>query len=274
MSRSGVPRVIAAAAMSLAWSWAAVACGPSEAAQNPAQSESAQSLAEVDLAQDLWLQRGEPRLALDHTLKAIELDEDNAEAAHLAALLYLDFCNRDAQECRLDDAERYARQAIAIRDDFREAQNTLAVVLIHQKKYADAIAVLRPLSQDILYQTPENAWGNLGWAELELGHTEAAIEALRRSTAVQPEFCVGFYRLGLAYERKADLPSALDAYTRALKVDHPRCRALQVAYAARASVALQLGRQDEAVRDLEECVRLDKLTATGRQCGTLLVPLK
>lgn len=238
------------------------------------QSTSAQSVAEVDLAQDLWLGRGEPRQALDHALKAVELDEDNPEAAHLVALLYLDFCNRDPAECRLAEAERYARRAIAIKADFREAQNTLGVALIHRKQYAEAIAILRPLSQDILYETPENAWGNLGWAELESGHVEAAIEALRRSTAVQPDFCVGHYRLGLAYERKKDPNAALAAYTRALSVEHPRCRALQDAFAQRAKVELQLGRRDEAVRDLEECVRLDKSTVTGRQCGALLVPSK
>jgi Tfp pilus assembly protein PilF len=249
-------------------------CGGGGEPEHAAQSESAQSQAEVDLAKDLWLQRGQPRQALDHALKAVALDDENAEAAHVAALLYLDFCNRDPQECHLEEAERHARRAVEVREDFREAQNTLAVVLIHRKRYQEALSILRPLSQDLLYQTPENAWGNLGWAELELGHLEAAIEALRRSTAVQPDFCVGHYRLGLAYERKNDTRAAFEAYTRALKVDHPRCRALQVAYAARAKIALQLGRQDEAVSDLEECVRLDKSSPTGQQCGTLLVPLK
>jgi type IV pilus assembly protein PilF len=251
----------------------ALACGPRKA-DHGLQSASSQSVTEVDLAQDLWLGRGEPRQALDHALKAVELDDENPEAAHLVSLLYLDFCNRDATECRLPEAERYARQAITIKPDFREAQNTLGVVLIHMKRYAEAIAVLRPLSQDILYETPENAWGNLGWAELEAGHPEAAIEALRRSTAVQPDFCVGHYRLGLAYERKKDPNAALAAYSRALNVDHPRCHALQDAFAQRAKVELQLGRRDEALRDLEECVRLDKSTVTGRQCRALLVPSK
>jgi Tfp pilus assembly protein PilF len=254
-------------------SLATSACHSRQAAHG-AQSESAQSVAEVDLAQDLWLAKGEPRQALEHALKAVELDEENAEANHLVALLYLDFCNRDPAECHLDEAEKYARQALAVRSDFREVQNTLGVILIHQKRYPDAVAVLRPLSQDILYETPENAWGNLGLAELEQGHLEAAIEALRRSTAVQPEFCVGHYRLGLAYERKGEAEAALAAFTRALNVDHPRCHAMQEAFSERAKIELRLGRRDEANRDLEECVRLDKSTATGRQCGALLVPAK
>lgn len=238
------------------------------------QSSSAQSMAEYDIATDLWMNRAKPRDALEHALAAMELDDENADAAHLVALLYLDFCNRDPAECRLQEAERYARHALELRKDFREARNTLGVVLIHQKKHDEAIAVLTPLSQDILYQTPENAWGNLGWAQLEKGRLDDAVEALLRSTAVQPNFCVGHYRLGLAYERKQDLEAALKAYTRALEVDHPRCRAMQVAYVRRAKTALQLGRQDEAVTDLQACVHLDKTSAAGRECSALLVSLK
>jgi len=250
-----------------------VACS-SSGSQNPTQSDTARSTAEYDLASDLWLRRGEPRKALEHALEAVELDDDNAQAAHLVALIYLDFCNRDDNECRLDEAERYARAAIDADEEFREAKNTLGVILIHQNRLRQAILVLRELSQDILYQTPENAWGNLGWAYLEAGQTERAIEALLRSTAVQPNFCVGHYRLGLAYERKKNFDGAMAAYTRALEVDHPRCKAMQVAYVHRAKTALQLGRQDEARKDLEACVHLDKSTPSGRECGALLVSLQ
>jgi tetratricopeptide (TPR) repeat protein len=231
-------------------------------------------MAEYDIATDLWVNRGQPRQALEHALQAVTLDDENAEATHLVALLYLDFCNRDPDECHLDQAEKHARLALSLRDDFREAKNTLGVVLIHAKRYPAAIAVLQPLSQDILYQTPENAWGNLGWAYLENGQTEKAIDALLRSTAVQPDFCVGHYRLGLAYERKRDLDGATAAYTRALEVDHPRCRALQVAWAARGKIAVQLGRQDDASKDLQQCVHLDKTTPAGRECSALLASQK
>jgi Tfp pilus assembly protein PilF len=249
-----------------------LSCG-SKPAKSGAQSASAQSVAQYDIATDLWLKRGQPRKALEHALEALSLDDENAQAAHLIALLYLDFCNRDPEECRLDEAERHARLAVSLQDDFREAKNTLGVVLIHLKRYDEAIAVLKPLTQDLLYATPENAWGNLGWAELEKGNLGAAIEALLRSTAVQPKFCVGHYRLGLAYERKGDPNAAMEAFTRALDVDHPLCRQMQVAFLHRAKTAVQLGRQDDASRDLQECVQLDKSTPTGRECSALLAKL-
>jgi type IV pilus assembly protein PilF len=249
-------------------------CAPQPNNGMPAQDPERQSVAEHDLAADLWLRRNEPRLALGHALKAVELNDENAEACHLVALLYLDFCQRSTNECRLPEAARYAKMAIDAKKDFREAKNTYAVVLVHQKKYDEAIAVLRPLAEDILYQTPENAWGNLGWAYLEKGDLDHAVEALRRSVAAQPGFCVGNYRLGLAYERKQSPAAAVEAFTRAVETDHPSCKGLQDAYAGRARGLIRLGRAEDARADLERCVQLDKRTASGRECGASLAQLK
>ena len=52
----------------------------------PVADPAKQSVAEHDIAADLWLRRNQPRTALEHALKAVDLDEDNAEALHLVAL--------------------------------------------------------------------------------------------------------------------------------------------------------------------------------------------
>lgn len=250
------------------------ACGGGGGSGEGAKDPDRMSESEYDVARDLWLRRGSPRQALDHALKAVELNEENADAAHLVALLYMDFCSRGPDECRLREAEKHARLALAARSDYREATNTLGVILIHQKRYADAIKVLKPLTEDILYQTPENAWGNLGWAELESGHTDAAIESLRRSVAAQPLFCVGLYRLGVAYERRREDTAAAEALTRALETQAPGCNSLQDAFAARARIELRLGNQDAARTDLERCVELSRKTGAGKECSSMLQKFK
>lgn len=230
--------------------------------------------AQYDMARDLWLRQGKAREALGHALKAVDLNDDNADAAHLVALIYLDFCEKAPDDCRLKDAEKYTRMALDARPDFREAKNTLGVVLIHEKRYDDAIQVLKPLTADILYQTPENAWGNLGWAYLEKGELDKAIDALQRSVAAQPVFCVGNYRLGRAFERKKQLESALEAYTNAVETDSPACKRLQVAFAGKGRVEMALGKADEARADLEQCVELEKSTSAGKECSSMLDKLK
>jgi len=232
------------------------------------------SESEYDVARDLWMRRNSPREALDHALKAVELNEDNADAAHLVALIYMDFCSRNVDECRLSEAEKHARLALKAKPDYREATNTLGVILIHQKRYAEAIRVLKPLTEDILYQTPENAWGNLGWAQLESGATDAAIESLRRSVAAQPLFCVGLFRLGLAYERRHEDTAASETLTRALETQAPGCNGLQDAFAARARVELRMGNQDAARSDLERCRELSGKTTTGKECSSMLQKFK
>jgi Tfp pilus assembly protein PilF len=251
-----------------------VGCSSGKSSGPGARDPERMSESEYDIARDLWLRRNQPREALAHALKAIDLDENNAEAAHLVALLYLDFCSRGPTECRLGEAEKQARLALRNKPDFREAKNTLAVVLIHEKKYADAIAVLKPLTEDILYQTPENAWGNLGWAYLEQGSFDAAIDALKHSVAAQPLFCVGSYRLGLAFEHKQELTSAVDSFTRALETDAPGCNSLQEALAARARVRMKLGDSDAARTDLDRCVTLSGKTKLGKECSSMLQNFK
>ncbi len=59
----------------------------------------------------------------------------------------------------MKEAEIHARRALELKGDFREARNTLAVVLINGKRPTEAVTVLKPLTEDILYQTPENALG-------------------------------------------------------------------------------------------------------------------
>lgn len=251
-----------------------VACSSSNTAGPRAQDPSRQAETEYDVARDLWLRRNDPRSALDHALKAAKLDDENAEAAHLVALLYLDFCSRNAAECRLPEAERFARRALEVKSDFREAKNTLAVILIHEHRPKEAAEILVPLTQDILYQTPEDAWGNLGWAYLELGKLEPAVDALRRSVAAQPAFCVGNYRLGVAYERLGQLSLAETAYTQALETEAPGCAGLQDAWFGRARVRARAANQAEAEADLERCVALSKATATGKECSSMLAKLK
>jgi type IV pilus assembly protein PilF len=248
-----------------------VACASSNgmAGQDPQR----RSESEYDLARDAWMRQGDPREGLARALRALELDDDNAEAHHLAALIYLDLCRPPKDECRLEEARVHAETALRLRKDFREARNTLGVVLIHQKRPADAVAVLAPLTADILYTTPENAWGNLGWAYLELGKLDEAVAALERSVAAQPRFCVGFYRLGLARERRGLKQDAVEAFTQALQAD-PRCKTLQDAYLGRARLMVDLGRPEPARQDLNECVRLARETPAGKECDSLRQKLK
>ncbi len=266
-------RSIAALAPSMVVALGVAACSSTNS--NPAQSPEAQSLAEYDLAKESY-RLGKMRDVLSHAQKAVDLDEANADAAFLAARVYLEFCIRDAgsSDCRYEEAEKFTRKTIEANPEQREAKNMLGVILVHEKRFEEAVSVLRPLANDILYNSPESAWGNLGWAYLKLGNFDEAIDALRRSLAAQPLFCVGAYRLGLAYEGKNDFKAAHDAFTKAVETAAPECQRLQDAFDARARVGAKVGPPDLVREDLTKCVSIDKSTAIGKDCAERLAKMK
>jgi type IV pilus assembly protein PilF len=229
------------------------------------------AVAEYGLANDAFM-RQSYREALDHIEKALDADENNADAAYLGALTYLVFCANDASspDCRYDDAEKLARRAVEADPNQRDAKNALGVILVHQGRPAEAVKVLEPLAQDILYRSPEKAWGNLGWAYLEANNLEKAIPALQRSVAAQPLFCVGHYRLGLAHEKKGDFTAAERSLSRALAIEEGDCGKLQVAFWARARIWDKLGKVAERKQDLEQCRKLASNSDTGKKCTSRL----
>ena len=251
-----------------------LACGGGKGADAPnAASPERQSDAEYDVARD-YFYKGQPRVALDHALKATSLNEDNAKALLFTSELYLSFCagsrGLDSPDCRLAEAERYARLAIKADGELRDAKNTLGAILINEKKYKDAEAILEPLTKDIAYGANYLAWGNLGWAQVLDGKVDDGIVSLRNAIT-QPKFCVGHYRLGVAYEKKGDLAQAETSYTNALQVDSPECTSLQDAWEARGRVRLKLGRNDEARADFQKCREISVETSTGKSCAQVLV---
>jgi Tfp pilus assembly protein PilF len=234
----------------------------------PLSSPERQSEAEYNLAFDFF-QKGQARAALEHCRKAIELDEENARALYFASTIHLSFCAGNLQftdpDCRLADAEKYARRALQVEPKYRDARNALGQILIDEKKYQEAITVLEPLTKDPAFESSYLAWGNLGWAQVLSGQVDQGIDSLKNSIT-EPRFCVGHYRLGVAYEKKGDLAAAEQSLTNALSVEAPACQALQDAWEERAQVRMHLGKTADARADFEKCRDLAADSLTGKAC--------
>lgn len=259
----------AAAPVLIAVAIGSIACTSKNSASPNAKSPEVQSDAEYDLAKDFF-SKGKPREALDHANKAVALNEENDKAHYMVAAILMQFCSSNrgltAPDCRLGDVEKSARAALKANPDFRDAKNFLGNVLILQKRFKDAIAVLEPLTKDPAYVQSYLAWGNLGWAQTEDGQLEPAITSLRNAVGTEPRFCVGHYRLGLALEKKNDLPNAEQSLTTALTAD-PQCDFLQDGWEVRGRVRVKLGKHNEACTDFKRCEDISKETETGQRCA-------
>jgi Tfp pilus assembly protein PilF len=233
-----------------------------------AQSPERQSEAEYDVARE-YFYKGQLRTALDHTQKAIALDADNAKALYFASIVTLAFCSgaegTKSADCRLNESESYARKALEKDAQFRDARNALGQILILEDKNAEAVEILKPLVADPAYSAVHLAWGNYGWAQVRAGALDEGIASLKNSVT-QPKFCVGFYRLGWAYEKKGDLAQAESNFTQAVQVDAPECQELQDAWLHRGTVRIRLGKSAEACADLARCKEISADSEAGKQC--------
>ncbi len=261
---------VAAAAVSIGIGIGAAGCarvtndGPQVA--NPQR----QAESEYDLARDAFY-KGHLREALDHCQHANKLDDANAKALYFTAVVYLGFCSTegmDSPDCRLPAAEDFSRRAIKAEPEFRDAKNMLGQVLIHEKKFEEALKVLAPLTQDPAYSANYLAWANYGEALVSLGRLDEGIAALRNSIT-EPRFCTGHYRLGIAYEKKGDFVAAEKSFSDAVSVPSADCQALQDAWFERAQVRLKLGKTAEAQGDFARCREIGSTTETGRECAKL-----
>lgn len=257
---------------------AAAGCGASTDSQSQGvHSPERQSETEYDLAKEFFY-KGQSRAALDHIRRAIELNDENSKALYFAAVIHMAFCAGDlgfqAPDCNLAEAEKYARKALEAQEDFRDARNALGQILIDEKKYAEAIEILTPLTKDPAYVEVHLAWGNLGEAQVLSGKIDDGIASLMNAVATKPQFCVGHYRLGIAYEKKGDYPKAEESFSNAVNVESDDCKKLQDAWEARARVRVKLQNLDGARSDYQTCADLFPKTKIGQRCTQMLADLR
>jgi len=121
---------------------------------------------------------------------------------------------------RVEDAEKFLRQALALNSTSAEAKKYLAqmdyaraINAIERKDFAQATSLLR----DHLADHPQDgdAWFNLGLARLFSNDMKGAEEAFQQSVKNEPDNWQAHDRLGYIYEKNKNYPKALQHYRKA-----------------------------------------------------------
>jgi len=253
---------------SVGWAAGCVGSGVS-----PAEAE--RSMKQYELAIGLRGEGNDPG-AFKALFEAIELDPHNAKAHLLLANLFL--LGRDDNPSFDEKAEHHFREVLSIQTgEYRSAEeslvpdayNGLGVLYVHQRRYKDAVEALNKSIEDMFNRQAYMAWGNLGWAYLDMGEYPKAIDALTRAIKLHPRFCVGYFRLGRAYLATKQHEKAEAALTSALEADE-RCDTFQDAWHLRGEARMKLGRRDDARADFERCVELSPNNDAGEACRRYL----
>ncbi|HEX3850442.1 MAG TPA: tetratricopeptide repeat protein [Polyangiaceae bacterium] len=230
-----------------------------------------------------YFNKGMVEPALEELLKAVDLNPDNPDAHNLLGLVFLrkgaeseelsirNQCLKD-EELKLEKqegdgqfkrAEEQFRKAIALKADFSEARNNLAVVMIHFGRYEEATQLEEKALANIVYHEPYIAQGNLGWAYLEKHDYARAAKALRQSLFEQPKFCVGRYRLAKVYYETQEWDRASDELE---QVVADKACPIQEAYQLAGLVALRREQRDKAKALFARCVELAPRSCLAVEC--------
>jgi len=181
-------------------------CAGSSVTTTDAKSN-ARALEDMGISQ---VRQGNLRGGLENLLKAIELDPKNPDLNHELALVY-----RDLEE--YDLSLRHFKKALSLRPKFPDAQNNLGTLYLLMKQWDLAIESFQSAIDNILYQTPELAYNNMGLAYYHKGLYEKAIECYQKALAASPGYSVCHANLGLVYETLKRDEDAIDSYNKAIK---------------------------------------------------------
>ncbi len=118
---------------------------------------------------------------------------------------------------RLDEAERYLRQARLLNTDDANIHVALGVALARQEKFDEAITVLRAAVR----VDPTNPWAlrNLGATLAKTGETADVAELFERAIARKPDDQQSWLGLATIFEKSGRRAEADDALRRIIEID-------------------------------------------------------
>jgi type IV pilus biogenesis/stability protein PilW len=96
-------------------------------------------------------------------------------------------------------AEIHLTKAIAIKNDYTAAMNSLGVVLMKQKKWDAAISLFQKTAGNLVYATPHYPLSNMGWAYLGKGDYMRAETSFKKALKARPDFINAIHGLATTY---------------------------------------------------------------------------
>lgn len=177
----------------------------------------------------------------------------------------------EAQRMRADDLHRlahesFARAAAAFGENdpsLGRAYNSMAVVSLYFHDYARAQDELDRALDAQFYTEKYSALANLGWAYYAQGDLVGAMTELRQSVLMNPDYCVGRYRLAQVYLDYEMTEQALEEIERVIADE--RCP-IQDAHRVAGIARMRLGFAPGAHEAFESCLALAPRSCLANAC--------
>lgn len=223
--------------------------------------------------------------------RALTTDTKHAESLYLQGIIHLNEgrtivdavetqrCLRDEaadqQRQRAEESHRKAHEFFGkAAEAFDEgaagrgrALNSMAVVSLFFHDYEQARSEARGALDNQFYTERYSALSNLGWAYYEEGKLIEATTELRQAVMLNPDYCVGRYRLAQVYLESGLVDEALEEAN--MVVTAERCP-IQDVHRVLGVAQLRRGADTEASAAFQTCVELAPRSCLAMDCQAFL----
>lgn len=142
-----------------------------------------------------YLQQGEYEKSLDKLNRALEADPRYTPTLNALALLH-------QRLGKQDEAERYFKRALGIRDNDPHTLNNYGQFLCANERYDEAEQSFLKAAANPLYETPEVALTNAGTCALKNGQPEPAEKYFRQALDKNPRVAIALIQMSqLSYDQ-------------------------------------------------------------------------
>lgn len=149
--------------------------------------------------------------ALVEFTQAEKIDPDNHELMNYLGLVYY-------RKNKLEISEKKYLRAIALKPDYSDARNNLAVTYLEMKRWDDAIYQLKLVIEDIFYQNQAAAGINLALAYYGKGEFQQSLAILRPLAGNNPTDPRIRFTMGRVYYAMEKMDLAVGEYRKAIEI--------------------------------------------------------
>jgi len=225
------------------------------------QRDEAQARAHLSLGAS-HLRNGRLIQALKELLDAEKYDPQNADVQNHLGLAY-----KELHKYPL--AVRHIKQALALRENFPQAHNSLGTVYHAMKMYPEALAEFNIALSDILYPTPQYTHFNIGQVYLDQGMYEQALDAFKKAVEIAPGYSLAFNSIGRTYLAMNNLEEAVKVFKKAVEYSPNYA----IAFFNLAETYLQMGQLEKARENYKKVIEIAPMTRLEEQAKKRLVEL-
>jgi len=149
-------------------------------------------------------------------------------------------------------AEIHLKKAVALKNNYTAAQNSLGVAFMKQKRWDAAIPLFQKTADNLLYGTPHYPLSNIGWAFLGKGDLKGAEVNFKKALKIKPDFINAIHGLASVYLAKGQTSLSRQSLEKAL-IKYPNSAILHADLAKTLEI---LGLRKEARQSWQQVISL------------------